>query len=1161
MRTESDVLLVPDPSTFGERIQVFSSRMTALVTRGFYTDLLRHRVIDSIPYKACQTFAAHLETLQRSRRWLQAQEVTEWLPKLPGNSPAIERLLDDTFPNWRIWATWRPDMRRLRSFESLTDDQRKDLGDVLDLEGPDFISGRKTTLHKGLQTQRDGRAGFLVRHGWFFVKLDSDSQPDAYKLLDRLVEVFCSACLVSPDTLALFSHLSIRNAVDEKAVKLLECVNATRSSSVSRGLLDMLHSEANSGRIAAIMRFLPVLESDHGQALRVVLGSFVVATSEVAAVQQQRKVCDRLRNWRPVDGEGMKLQRLGTSLRNSAFLMHSFNDELKAFLESLPSAEDLTALLNLRECVRDTRPKDSLLRGMIDEYCMARLAGVRGIGEAARNPVEGLIHLWRQPLEPDRRDVALAIAERGITFSGIFCKFLFQFPNMNERFFPGASTLVTKDTPMTCVELPRQLVPRKLQNADGIQFWRDLLLSMIKQRNATLLDFTLAHLRVQAWLQWLDDLREIFQDQEGQESDLPLILMPNLLRWAEVLSRRYLSVLAKVQEANWSCSAIRRILMGWERPEPIEALLDVLESRENEPHLPSTQYLLALLSPDGRNVKEVADALYLLAHTTSSGQQACLGILTVHRKGAKQASEGLLAGWLRSRELLPEDKHALEALAEVLLLHIHAHENPPAATVQAAAEHIVDENAAILAEALRLEGIRLTLKAHNPCKTCALLNRLGIENSSPAENDILSIPKSLIDVVERIGDGEFEICFPLTHIKELQRTALGVGRARMLLVRLLVEGNKPPGFCVHLHPEPRVRGRHIYSRADRSCATLNATFCHGRPNRTTYQMRQALWRYLKDGFSSLESLHASLTSAIENLPHNCLICGRTLGARLWRSTTHLNGCSLILRQISLEVRLAEFRHDPPVVDLLLAAVHSSASTAGLDFLQDCPINETRSIIQTISHLPGASTLQHISDLTIYMNQLGYHAEALLSWLLTTYRGFLASAPPTLKIPGMPNVTQFVLASSTPELEAAFAAHLRRSQRTRVVFHGTSLSRLSPILRQGLQVITTKKFQRNGAAYGAGIYIAENPHTALSYAEVQSGAPGTTFHNVRLVLGCELVGNISSPTGAPGIYVVTDPSRLMVRYVFLFQAGAQAPIARHVVPAMETAFDLIRRGGI
>lgn len=1169
-------LLVPEPFTFGQHVQVFSSRITALVTRGFSTDLLRHPVIDSIPRKACETFATHLEALKLSRRWLHAQEVTEWLPKLSGNSPAIERLLDGTFPNWRIWAAWRPDMYRLRSFESLTDDQRRDLGDLLDLEGPDFISGSNTRLHKGLQTQRDNHSGFSVRHGRLFVKLDGDSQPDAHKLLDRLVDVFCSACSVSPDALALFTHLSIRNAVDERAVKLLECVNAIRGSSVSKDVLDMLHSEANSVRIAAIIRLLPVLESGHGQALRVVLGSFVVATSEVVMVAQQKKFCDRLQNSRLVYEEGMKLHSFGSSLQNSSFLKHSFNDELKAFLGSLPSSEDASALLNVREYARNTTPKNSLLGDMIDEYCMARLTGLCDIGDAAKNAVEGLIHLWRQPLEPDRRDVALAIAERGITFSGTFRQSLIQFPKMNERFFLDSSSLVSKDTPMTCVELARQLVLRKLLNADGIKFWRDLLLSMIKQRNATLLDFTLAHLKVQAWLQWLDDLRKIFKDQVGQESDLPLVLTPNLLCWAEVLSKKYVTVLTRVQEANWSCSAIRWILMGWERSEMIESLLDLLKSREKEPHLPSTQSLLALLSPDGRNVKEIADALYILAHTTDPGQQACLSILAIHRKGAKQASEALLAAWLGSRELRAEDKRALEAVAEVLLLHIYAHENPPPASVQAAAEHLVDEHAAIMAEALRLEGIRLTLRAHNPHKTSALLNQLGIENPSPAENDILSIPNSLIDVVERIGDGEFELCFPLTHLKELQRTALGIGKARMLLVRLLVEGNKPPEFCVHLYPEPKMidpapnrslgtaskaRGKHVYWRADRCSAALDMNCCHGRPNRATYQMRQTLWRYLKDGFYSLKSVHASLTSAIENLPHSCLICGRTLGARLWRSTTCQSDCSLILRESSAEVRLAEFRHDPPVVDLLLAAVHASALTTDLDFLQGCPIGEAISIIQTVSNIPGASTLQHVNDLTTYIKRLGSPTESLLSWLLTSYRGFLASTPPTLKIPSMPKVKQFVLVSSAPEFEVAFAAHLRRGQRTRVVFHGTSLNRLYSILSQGLQVITNKKFQRNGAVYGAGIYITENPHTALSYADVQSGAPGTAFQNVRVVLGCELVGDLSSPAGAAGIYVVTDPSRLMVRYVFLFQVGAQAPIARHVVPAIETAFDLIRRGGI
>ncbi|KAI9778080.1 MAG: hypothetical protein M1839_008384 [Geoglossum umbratile] len=504
-------------------------------------------------------------------------------------------------------------------------------------------------------------------------------------------------------------------------------------------------------------------------------------------------------------------------------------------------------------------------------------------------------------------------------------------------------------------------------------------------------------------------------------------------------------------------------------------------------------------------------------------------------------------------------------MAATLGMEVYMDANPSTASLQAATGYLDGEYAPIMAEAMRPESIRPSLKARDPHKTSALLARPGIEGQSAAEGGISGIPASPIDGVEKIGDGRYELFFPLTHLKPLQRTALGVGGSRMLLVRLFLgDGSTPPGFCMHLRPEPdglaaarRFRrassknaggDRHSYWQAGHASSEPDAHSCDGRANRTTYQLGRTLWRHLRGGVNSLE--------------------GSAKYLRL-RSITWLVFVCFALRRSNLEVRLADLRHDPTVVDLLLSAVYAAADSGGLTgaaggrlgLLPGCPIIDANSLTQTLNNLPATATFQNADDLTASLRPLGASSQAFLSWVCTSYRGFLASATGVLEVPSMPGVHQFVLANANPELESGFATQMGSQQPIRAVFHGTSLDRLYLILRQGLLVCSGGPLQRNGAALGPAIYTTEEPMAAWSFAAPSSGWPSSAFRNIRVLLGCELIGDGDGPSAATGTHLISDNSRLMVRYVFLCPPNFSPPVAAHVAPAMLSAFALLRNGSV
>ncbi len=420
--------------------------------------------------------------------------------------------------------------------------------------------------------------------------------------------------------------------------------------------------------------------------------------------------------------------------------------------------------------------------------------------------------------------------------------------------------------------------------------------------------------------------------------------------------------------------------------------------------------------------------------------------------------------------------------------------------------------------------------------------------------------------------------FPLTHLKPYQRLALGLGNSRALIVRLYQgDEDDSTGFCIHLNPEvvfpvPAIdnqttclrHGGHYSWQVDLGSSAPDVQFCTGRPSRILYQISRDLWRHLANGFVSLEETYNFVIAALETLSCRCTVCGDSLGLQLLRSTTCKKACSIGLRRSSLEVRLADLRQDPLVVDLLLAMVHAvcSSSSTGRD-TELLPGNPLRNgpTLRAIDNFPTTSSIRGVDDLAAMMHGLGRNTERLLSWMCTSYRGFLASARGSLKVPSMPGVYQFVLVNASPEKEMAFDAHLHTAS-SEVVFHGTSLDRMYAILRDGLRIMSAGPLQKHGAIHGSGIYVADEPRTAWSYATpptrgADSSWLASDMHNTRVLLGCEMVK--SGQAATQGVRIITDESQIMVRYIFMCPDGMVLPIAAHIVPALKSALNSLRIG--
>jgi hypothetical protein len=171
------------------------------------------------------------------------------------------------------------------------------------------------------------------------------------------------------------------------------------------------------------------------------------------------------------------------------------------------------------------------------------------------------------------------------------------------------------------------------------------------------------------------------------------------------------------------------------------------------------------------------------------------------------------------------------------------------------------------------------------------------------------------------------------------------------------------------------------------------------------------------------------------------------------------------------------------------------------------------------------------------------------------RSLFAPARGTWLVPDMPAGTkQFV--NATADVGTAPVAQ----SQARVLWHGTSISRLFRITTEGLRVMSGTVLQAHGAASGSGVYLSEEPATSWAYSGgLELNRPGSSFNGMRILLGVQytapgLIGR--------GVQVVTDVKTLKVRHLFMIPSSQSLPPAARCAPAMLSMYKAIRsRDGV
>ena len=1097
-------------------------------------DLLPLDFLRQLLQDAFTKLRTHLQILEKNGKMHAQYLSTRWLHTVPRYGPRVESLVDDFFPTWRIIRTWSPDQNCLGRRESLADPVKHGLSDLLAMEGPDLTGQGRSTLRQGLFARLPFPARSLT-HGQLRL---STFEEDVRQLLDRLVAAVDTAMKIGPDAIYLMLHFVPERVVDTALVELLEAVYTAQDVELCRQVLKLLSASSNSDQMTALMQLLPYMDGNPAFS-RFFDTYFQMAGSMLR--DAQTTFCRQIQAGRPGDILALKIFHFGKAIRDDSWLSNFLSADLKSLIDLWPSMESLERLFKLKgDADSSTTESTTSTSKAVNAFLLASIGNSGTVNDQTRSIVDSLIHCWSQPPDSERQRAALAISNFRSSDLDLETRHrcLKQVYQVDDVFISATLPTIDIRTSMACVVFADALVSTGAGARSENDCWQRFLLCKMKMV-PSIFDETSKRLGVDAWFKWIYNLKKLgWNRREGGATCLSPFLNLHLLDWNLRLAEEFIDVLRSLEEGLEAKASLGWVFLDYSNGGRIRFILKTIKSPQEPKHSPFIQYIMRRLFSCHENVHAIYKVLLVIGKSSDFGISALERVMTRLQNSPQELVETMMAALLQCPQMTSGDIELLKIVASIHELKASADAN----SMQATTDIFEGQYAMVLEEAQRLDSLRVALDIEDPQRTEDILKRIGIDKPLELDHVRASVPPSLVDVIEVLENGEMDLCFPLTHIKGLRRKALGVGLPRALLVHVSAPINS------------------VLQRFTISCRVgqpaPNGQSSLARVERMTYQLDHEFCRILSDAPLSLEVIYQSMVSSIESLAQTCVVCGKSVANCPWRSTTCDKPCSISLRGSSLDVRLADLRIDPSVVDLLLATVYATSSS-NLNLLPECPVPRAH-LANVLWRIPAVLTLQGAIDLTTAIKPLGPQVEALLSWVCTRYRGFLTSAVDHLRVPAMPSVHQFLLASAAPELERTFAQHFSQGGSTsRVVFHGTTLDRVYPILCEGLKVLSNSPLMRNAAAHGRGVYLADEPSTSWGYTT--NSGPGwaaSSFHNFRVLLGCELAG---AATSRNGIYVLADESRVMVRYVFLCPANFQVPEARHIVPAMQTTFASLRSG--
>lgn len=213
--------------------------------------------------------------------------------------------------------------------------------------------------------------------------------------------------------------------------------------------------------------------------------------------------------------------------------------------------------------------------------------------------------------------------------------------------------------------------------------------------------------------------------------------------------------------------------------------------------------------------------------------------------------------------------------------------------------------------------------------------------------------------------------------------------------------------------------------------------------------------------------------------------------------------------------------------------------------------DLQGVINLFNRLPHPETLikscQDELSLRAYLTNLSTsnpkddNIYRLMRYILATNHISILPLPNNSKIQGLPSqCTQYIIASNSPETEAYFAKE-KAKYGSFFAFHGSAIENWYSILRNGIRNLSNTHMMTAGAAYGIGVYAAEDMATSVGYSRHDGNVDWQHSILCNPPMKCMAIIEIINKQNyikTQNIYVVSDDRDLIIRYLIVFPANIQ-----------------------
>lgn len=240
---------------------------------------------------------------------------------------------------------------------------------------------------------------------------------------------------------------------------------------------------------------------------------------------------------------------------------------------------------------------------------------------------------------------------------------------------------------------------------------------------------------------------------------------------------------------------------------------------------------------------------------------------------------------------------------------------------------------------------------------------------------------------------------------------------------------------------------------------------------------------------------------------------------------------------------------PKVANLQVAMIRVHSSRYNHVSFPGCPERTSKDLLRCLENIPNFNNQSEVEKM---LGSPDTEAGELLSWMFKNCGNDVIVASDHFEIRGMSKpVDQFLLIKPDKKRHQTFLNGMKKAlSKSILLFHGTPLSNLYPILRDGFTPSYDERF-------GLGNFMAEEPKLsydfafkeAASYRRYKASEKLESYSGWGVLLGCEVPGNgrpVEDYTNSipSGVHVIEDLASIAIRYIFLLPP----PYAPQKMPA-------------